>query len=58
MELPEHNDSYGNQTYWDDRYSNEESSEWFAAYEKFRDLILDTVKKSDRILMLGKGRDI
>ena len=53
MALPDKNEHYNDKTYWDKRYTTEESYDWFAKYSAFRCQILTTVKKEDRILMLG-----
>ncbi|KAK2191373.1 hypothetical protein NP493_53g06012 [Ridgeia piscesae] len=55
MALPNKNEHYKDKTYWNKRYTTEESYDWFAKYSAFRCHILTTVKKDDRILMLGCG---
>jgi len=54
MALPDKNEHYKDKTYWNKRYTTEESYDWFAKYSAFRCHILTTVKKDDRILMLGR----
>ena len=54
MELPKKNENYAEQSYWDERFKNEDSYEWFAGYRAFRNHVKDTIKPSDHILMLGK----
>ena len=54
MELPINNADYKCVDYWDERYTEEEHFDWFASYDAFRHLVADTVKHSDRILMLGR----
>ncbi|XP_077998167.1 EEF1A lysine methyltransferase 4-like [Glandiceps talaboti] len=51
----EDNSQYKRKEYWDSRYEHEDSYEWFAGYERFRDLIIGNISKTDRILMLGCG---
>eukprot|EP00128_Syssomonas_multiformis_P002948 Colp12_sorted_trinity150504_noHs@2968 len=52
---PEHNDEYAKKDYWEERYEQEESYEWFRGYKDFRDLVLKYVKRTDTILMVGCG---
>lgn len=54
MELPDKNQDYQDQRYWDERYKKEEHYDWFTAYRSFRHLVLQTVRPPDRLLMLGK----
>ena len=51
--LPECNAGYYEKNYWDDRYSQEESFDWFVKYDVIRDLLSNSTKKSDVILNLG-----
>ncbi|XP_071454716.1 EEF1A lysine methyltransferase 4-like [Hetaerina americana] len=53
--IPSSNASYKDVNYWNERYSKEESYDWFKSYESFKHLIKDCVSSSDRILMLGCG---
>ena len=54
--LPVFNKEYLNKIYWDDRYKNEETFEWFHGYKNdtFRTVISETIKPTDKILMMGK----
>lgn len=54
MNLPQTNECYASKNYWDDRYGSEDSFDWFVPYKEFRDLVLQTVNFTDRILILGK----
>ncbi|XP_066295909.1 EEF1A lysine methyltransferase 4-like [Branchiostoma lanceolatum] len=53
--LPQDVREYAKKEYWDRRYEEEDSFEWFKGYDSFRDLVLRNVKKTDKILMLGCG---
>lgn len=55
MDLPERNETYKLQEYWDKRYTKENNFEWCKRYGDFKDLMHRHVRKSDRILMLGCG---
>lgn len=52
--MPEKNADYSSVSYWNERYSEEESFEWCKSYSAFKDLIQKEIQPSDRILMLGK----
>lgn len=58
MDLPDTNDSYASKTYWNNRYFNEDSFDWFVPYKNFRELILQTISVGDKILMLGCGNSL
>ena len=49
----EYNLKYKCLDYWNNRYKNEENFEWFGAYSKFKFVIKEKIKISDRILNLG-----
>ena len=55
MNLPDKNESYKLQKYWDERFSKEDNFEWCKSYVDFKELIQKHVRWSDRILMLGCG---
>lgn len=48
-------DQYSSVDYWNYRYESEDAYEWFKGYSSFRHIIIDVVKPTDRILMLGCG---
>lgn len=41
--------------YWNERYKTETHFEWFGDYAKYRQVIRENVKESDRVLVLGCG---
>ena len=49
------NSKYSRVEYWDERYKEEESFEWFGGYSNFEYIIKNYMKKSDEILVLGCG---
>jgi len=52
----EENIKYERESYWDDRYSQEDEYEWFASgYSEIIIRITSFLKPTDRILMLGCG---
>ncbi|XP_072035451.1 EEF1A lysine methyltransferase 4-like [Amphiura filiformis] len=53
-QMPQNNAEYGGVEYWDDRYESEESYDWLASV-KFTDLIMQYLKTTHRILILGCG---
>ena len=53
MEIPKNNEDYRKLEYWDGRYKEEESYDWFTGYEAFRHLLVEDVNVSDKILHLG-----
>ncbi|XP_019628085.1 PREDICTED: endothelin-converting enzyme 2-like [Branchiostoma belcheri] len=53
--VPQDVREYAKKEYWDRRYEEEDSFEWFKGYESFRHLVLESIKKTDKILMLGCG---
>ncbi|KAM6948206.1 EEF1A lysine methyltransferase 4 [Aplochiton taeniatus] len=53
--LPDHNSRYKDVDYWDERYKNEQSFEWFGEFSKFQHLLEKHVRKDDAILVLGCG---
>ena len=55
MEIPQNNEDYRKLEYWDERYKEEESYDWFTGYDSFRHLLVQDVNKSDRILHLGNA---
>ena len=48
------NKTYKEKSYWDERYTNEKSYEWFLSYTLIKDLLFGLLKKEDRTLILGK----
>jgi hypothetical protein len=55
MNIPNVNEEYGSKEYWDNRYQHESQYDWFAAYDAFRQIVINSVTKSDKILNLGCG---
>ena len=56
MDLPDGNETYKLQEYWDERFSVEDNFEWCKSYSDFKHLIHEHMpKKNERILMLGCG---
>ncbi|XP_046388750.1 EEF1A lysine methyltransferase 4-like [Ischnura elegans] len=53
--IPSSNSSYKDVNYWNDRYTKEDSYDWFKSYDAFKHLIKACVSSDDRILMLGCG---
>ena len=54
MEIPKNNEDYRKLDYWDKRYKEEDSYDWFTGYESFKDLLVQDISKSDLILNLGR----
>ena len=58
MELPVDNASYKEEAYWDERFENEDSYDWFVGYEKIKDLMDVTFREKKfaqmKILILGE----
>ena len=58
MELPVDSTSYKEEAYWDERFENEDSYDWFVGYEKIRDLMDITFRDKNiaqmKILILGE----
>lgn len=52
--VPDCNNKYKESRYWDERYTTEETFEWFGDFSKFRHLVVRNIKQDDHILMLGK----
>ncbi len=48
-------DMYKRQSYWNERYAEEESYDWFCDISAFKHLFCRDVKAGDRILVLGSG---
>lgn len=48
-------EKYKRRSYWNDRYKEEESYDWFGNFSAFEHLLCRDVKKKDRILVLGCG---
>ena len=53
--LPPANAGYLEPAYWDARFSEEETYEWFREYESFRHLVERSCAPSSRILVVGCG---
>ncbi|GAA5858598.1 hypothetical protein JCM8547_001382 [Rhodosporidiobolus lusitaniae] len=54
--LPADNSGYGTQEYWDERYSKEETFDWFKKYADIKDLINRFIpNRNSSIVMLGCG---
>ncbi|CAF0712501.1 unnamed protein product [Brachionus calyciflorus] len=51
----EGNSKYKSLNYWNERYKEENHYEWFGEYEKFKKVIHQQLKQTDRILTLGCG---
>jgi len=54
MELPKSNSDYRDKCYWDDRYTTEDSYEWFTGYSSFKHLLKKDILPDDKILTLGR----
>ncbi|KAF9956097.1 hypothetical protein BGZ72_003034 [Mortierella alpina] len=55
-EVPDDPTAYKRQEYWEERYSKEESFDWFKTYEDLKPLLNEHITSKDaRILMLGCG---
>jgi hypothetical protein len=50
----ENNMKYKLVDYWNERYKEEESFEWFGEWSKFRSVINKKINHDDEILILGK----
>jgi 2-polyprenyl-3-methyl-5-hydroxy-6-metoxy-1,4-benzoquinol methylase len=55
MDFPKKNESYKLKEYWDERFAEEDNFEWCKSYCDFKHLMIQHVRKNDRILMLGCG---
>jgi SAM-dependent methyltransferase len=54
--VPKNNRQYGTHAYWEDRFAEEESSEWLLSYEQLASQLEPYLKKTDcRILIVGCG---
>lgn len=54
--VADRNELYGTVEYWNERYSTEESFDWFKDYSQIRELLVELIPNKDsRILMLGCG---
>lgn len=51
----EKNSRYKCMDYWNERYKEEESFEWFGEYSRFREVLRNIINQTDRILTLGCG---
>ena len=49
------NSKYKTLEYWDERYKEEESFEWFGGYSNFKNVTENYMQKNDKILVLGCG---
>jgi hypothetical protein len=49
----ENNLKYKCLDYWNERYKEEETFEWFGEYSKFKEVLNGQIKFSDKILILG-----
>ncbi|KIO20014.1 hypothetical protein M407DRAFT_142136 [Tulasnella calospora MUT 4182] len=51
------NEEYSTQTYWENRYANDEGTfDWFKSYADIKDLLHDLIpERSSRVLVLGCG---
>ena len=45
---------YKNVDYWNERYKDEDHFEWFGSYDKYKSVIQHKIKRTDKILVLGK----
>lgn len=45
---------YKNVEYWNERYKDEDHFEWFGPYDKYKSVIQHKIKRTDKILVLGK----
>ncbi|KAH3863579.1 EEF1A lysine methyltransferase 4-like isoform X1 [Dreissena polymorpha] len=55
MDLPASNLDYREQSYWDERYTSEDSYDWFSGYTSFKHLLKADIQAHHRILTLGCG---
>lgn len=54
--VADRNELYGTVEYWNERYQNEESFDWFKDYSQIKDLLTELIPNKEwRILMLGCG---
>jgi SAM-dependent methyltransferase len=54
--VPRNNRQYGTHAYWEDRFAEEESSEWLLSYKQLASQLEPYLKKTDcRILIVGCG---
>ncbi len=53
--LPEHNNVYKEQSYWDQRFGAEESYDWLSTFADIRVLLEPLIRPSHRILLIGCG---
>uniref|UniRef100_H2Z6S3 EEF1A lysine methyltransferase 4 n=1 Tax=Ciona savignyi TaxID=51511 RepID=H2Z6S3_CIOSA len=53
--MANHNKLYKEKEYWDHRYENEDSYDWFKSYDDFKNVLKDHMDKNDKILILGCG---
>lgn len=47
------NSKYKCLEYWNDRYKEEDHFEWFGDYEKYKHILDQKLKHTDKILVLG-----
>lgn len=55
MELPENNIIYKKKEYWDERFEQEDAYDWLVTFDQVKSGLVEHIKPSDRILMLGCG---
>ncbi|XP_052782902.1 EEF1A lysine methyltransferase 4-like [Mya arenaria] len=55
MELPGRNSDYREKSYWDERYTTEESYDWFTGYSSFQHLLRRDILPQQHILTIGCG---
>uniref|UniRef100_A0A0N5BX12 Methyltransf_11 domain-containing protein n=1 Tax=Strongyloides papillosus TaxID=174720 RepID=A0A0N5BX12_STREA len=51
----EGNQKYSTESYWNERFKDEESYEWIADFETFSDVLLKYLDPNDKILHIGCG---
>ena len=52
---PEQNSLYAETSYWDARFSKEDSYEWCKSYSEFKHLLAPFLKPSHAVLIIGCG---
>lgn len=55
VKLPKNNQEYGRQSYWDERFAEEEAFDWLVGYDDVEYLISPLLSPDSRILLVGCG---
>lgn len=57
--LPEKNETYGTQEYWEERYAQDKvedkTYDWFKNYDSLKPIFNQLIQKSDKVIHLGTG---